>query len=286
MKKAFTLIELLVVIAIIAILAAILFPVFAQAKASAKSSADLSNTKQMGVALLMYSTDSDDRFPFAMDSAWQHTWANVSQPYSKSFAVYRSPLDSNFAIGANWIDTWAGVTISYGANGLIDNLIGGVNNSETNVAHLRGVMAPTAQIVGEDWYSGAHWIDKAAQTATEITNPAGTIAIADKFNSDALKTGAWGNFSAFCGSYFMALLPNDGSDTGRGWDWCAPSKVPNGMIPADKKFPNGPEGAVSVVNAGRANFFFTDGHSKSLKPSTTNPDPINRKADNMWDALR
>jgi prepilin-type N-terminal cleavage/methylation domain-containing protein len=38
MKRGFTLIELLVVIAIIAILAAILFPVFAQAKESAKKS--------------------------------------------------------------------------------------------------------------------------------------------------------------------------------------------------------------------------------------------------------
>ena len=286
-RKGFTLIELLVVIAIIAILAAILFPVFAQAKAAAKSSADLSNTKQMGLALLMYAGDADDRFPFAMDSAWQSTWASVSQPYAKNYGVYRSPLDTNFKSGQSWIDTWAGVTISYGANGLLDNLVSSANNSETNVAHLRGVMAPTAQIVGEAWYSSAHWIDKGSQTTTEITNPAGTIALADKFNSDALKTGTWGNFSAFCGSYFMALLPNDGSDTGRGWDWCAPSKVPNGAIPAaTNTFPNGPDGAVSLVNAGRANFFLTDGHSKSFKPAATNPDPINRKADNMWDALR
>jgi prepilin-type N-terminal cleavage/methylation domain-containing protein len=96
-KKAFTLIELLVVIAIIAILAAILFPVFAQAKAAAKGSADLSNTKQMGLALLMYANDNEDYYPFAMDAAWQHTWASVSQPYAKSYQVYRSPLDSDFS---------------------------------------------------------------------------------------------------------------------------------------------------------------------------------------------
>lgn len=63
MKKAFTLIELLVVIAIIAILAAILFPVFAQAKASAKKAAAISNQKQIGLALVMYTTDNDDRYP-------------------------------------------------------------------------------------------------------------------------------------------------------------------------------------------------------------------------------
>jgi prepilin-type N-terminal cleavage/methylation domain-containing protein len=59
-NSAFTLIELLVVIAIIAILAAILFPVFAQAKAAAKSTATLSNLKQIGTAGMMYSNDYDD----------------------------------------------------------------------------------------------------------------------------------------------------------------------------------------------------------------------------------
>ena len=61
-RKAFTLIELLVVIAIIAILAAILFPVFAQAKLAAKKSADLSNSKQIGIGLQLYLADSDDMF--------------------------------------------------------------------------------------------------------------------------------------------------------------------------------------------------------------------------------
>ncbi|RYG48887.1 prepilin-type N-terminal cleavage/methylation domain-containing protein [bacterium] len=60
MKKAFTLIELLVVIAIIAILAAILFPVFAQAKAAAKQSVNVSNLKQIGLAGIMYAGDYDD----------------------------------------------------------------------------------------------------------------------------------------------------------------------------------------------------------------------------------
>ena len=44
-RRAFTLIELLVVIAIIAILAAILFPVFAQARASARKAVCMSNEK-------------------------------------------------------------------------------------------------------------------------------------------------------------------------------------------------------------------------------------------------
>ena len=63
MKRAFTLIELLVVIAIIAILAAILFPVFAQAKAAAKKTAALSNQKQIGLGIIMYTSDYDDTYP-------------------------------------------------------------------------------------------------------------------------------------------------------------------------------------------------------------------------------
>ena len=58
-KGGFTLIELLVVIAIIAILAAILFPVFAQAKSAAKKTAAISNFKQAGTAVAMYSSDYD-----------------------------------------------------------------------------------------------------------------------------------------------------------------------------------------------------------------------------------
>ena len=57
---AFTLIELLVVIAIIAILAAILFPVFAQAREKARAITCMSNTKQIGIASMMYAQDCDE----------------------------------------------------------------------------------------------------------------------------------------------------------------------------------------------------------------------------------
>src|SRR5207253_3225263 len=58
-----TLIELLVVIAIIAILAAILFPVFAQARAKARQAACLSNEKQIGTAMMLYTQDYDEVLP-------------------------------------------------------------------------------------------------------------------------------------------------------------------------------------------------------------------------------
>jgi len=62
-RGGFTLIELLVVIAIIAILAAILFPVFARAREKARMISCLSNMKQVGIALTMYTQDYDETLP-------------------------------------------------------------------------------------------------------------------------------------------------------------------------------------------------------------------------------
>lgn len=62
-RAGFTLIELLVVIAIIAILAAILFPVFAQAREKARQITCLSNTKQLSLAVQMYTQDYDETLP-------------------------------------------------------------------------------------------------------------------------------------------------------------------------------------------------------------------------------
>ncbi|MBC8138200.1 MAG: DUF1559 domain-containing protein [Fibrella sp.] len=54
MYHASILIELLIVVAIIAILAATLFPVFAQAREKARQAACLSNLKQIGTGVRMY----------------------------------------------------------------------------------------------------------------------------------------------------------------------------------------------------------------------------------------
>ena len=107
-NRAFTLIELLVVIVIIAILAAILFPVFAQAKLAAKKTVDLSSVKQITLATMIYSGDSDDVAPTQnpdvngfptpwyagsgqplgyMDPAVVQCWAAAVQPYMKSLQL-------------------------------------------------------------------------------------------------------------------------------------------------------------------------------------------------------
>jgi prepilin-type N-terminal cleavage/methylation domain-containing protein/prepilin-type processing-associated H-X9-DG protein len=99
--KGFTLIELLVVIAIIAILAAILFPVFAQARDKARSSACLSNTKQQALAIHMYAQD-DETMPLVYQGSWGSCYPNCNElghwpwnkqimPYVKSKGVYTCP---------------------------------------------------------------------------------------------------------------------------------------------------------------------------------------------------
>ena len=107
-KQAFTLIELLVVIAIIAILAAILFPVFAQARESARKTSCLSNFKQYNLGRAMYTQDYDEvnpiAFPFNNPQNTIYTsppalrppattarmvlWANSIQPYIKNYQLY------------------------------------------------------------------------------------------------------------------------------------------------------------------------------------------------------
>ncbi|NQT00694.1 MAG: prepilin-type N-terminal cleavage/methylation domain-containing protein [Planctomycetes bacterium] len=62
-KNAFTLIELLVVIAIIALLLAILMPALQRVKEQAREQACRANLKGIGLAVLMYLDDNDDRMP-------------------------------------------------------------------------------------------------------------------------------------------------------------------------------------------------------------------------------
>ncbi|CAN5511569.1 hypothetical protein BH11ARM2_BH11ARM2_35310 [soil metagenome] len=309
-NRAFTLIELLVVIAIIAILAAILFPVFAQAKAAAKATADLSNIKQIGTAMQIYTNDFDDRFSYGIPHDWSGapSWGSASlswtlnlQPYSKSLPLFRSPLETSTASGS-WGD-WEGIPVSYGFNGFTAPNAAAAANfvnvspsawqgrcfagtfTDTQDCTLRGIMAPYAQITGE---GGGGQLNTASLSTTQVTHPSDTVAFATKYNGDALKYsgGAVGNQTQFqCGGIFEAVPATDGSDV-NDLDWCGGAQLPNGLRAIDKLTPQGRFGAVSQTKDGRSSFSMADSSAKSLPIASTNPNPDNDPGKNMWDALR
>jgi prepilin-type N-terminal cleavage/methylation domain-containing protein len=103
----FTLIELLVVIAIIAILAAMLLPALAAAKAKAQQARCVSNTKQMSLTIVMYTTDfneylvpdieSDVAFNTANTGAWI---INLINFYSRATNLFLCPTTTQPAISA------------------------------------------------------------------------------------------------------------------------------------------------------------------------------------------
>ena len=164
-SQGFTLIELLVVIAIIAILAAILFPVFGRARENARRSSCMSNLKQLGLGMIQYTQDFDEKYPqpavpddgdygalwpddFPVNAYSGGTgpdltynpnsplsWAAVILPYTKSTQIMSCPSLKRVDY---WADTYAiEMNVSYTYNKLLawNSLSSIVNPSASIMMH-------------------------------------------------------------------------------------------------------------------------------------------------------
>jgi len=205
-KRAFTLIELLVVIAIIAILASILFPVFARARENARRASCMSNMKQIGIGLMMYTQDYDERYPpnwhgtgsgnpndIETDSSkpggvfivttnsvstprtehWR-TWMDFIYPYVKSTQIFICPSST-----AALVTTASppgpppnyGYSIAFGGYGsYVNNSFGGSSPAYSPIS-MSAVTRPSEVICIAEYTSGySYTMGPWNMTATNIAN--------------------------------------------------------------------------------------------------------------------
>jgi prepilin-type N-terminal cleavage/methylation domain-containing protein/prepilin-type processing-associated H-X9-DG protein len=260
MRRAFTLIELLVVIAIIAILAAILFPVFAQAKQSAKAAASISNSKQIATASIMYSADYDDvnhldiAWTTGTDPVWfgspgsEHSgWARLIKPYTKNDDLLTDPLTMANPLMGWPSDLRKQYWPHYGYNAT--------------------AMAPTIYNTSTGAYS------KAPRSQTALAEPANTVSFASHYTSSE---NTFGEFSA--GYYYgngtivsahMVNVPVCDATTWYknicfyGASWGTGSYI--AAMLGNKEVPGALTGGSSLRAANGHIVVFADGHVKKLQ---------------------
>jgi len=183
-KRGFTLIELLVVIAIIAILAAILFPVFARAREKARQSSCLSNVKQLGLGVIMYIQDTDERFP---PKYWNYvhvpgvayplttnymTWAELIAAHVKNDQVFQCP---NYQPTQSMMPQTT-FPCAYNYNGANPQYANDLSTAGLDYALMGDIRAPaTTVMIYDGWTMDSFWIP--SDQAALISGQPGSSAV-------------------------------------------------------------------------------------------------------------
>jgi prepilin-type N-terminal cleavage/methylation domain-containing protein/prepilin-type processing-associated H-X9-DG protein len=253
-NKGFTLIELLVVIAIIAILAAILFPVFAQAREKARQISCLSNVKQIGLGLQMYTQDYDETMPAAFASVAPINGGGIATipydaqilPYIKNDQIFKCPSDSTSNSVPSKDQFWDGKYFDH----IAKRSYGYVGNVNTQERANAGGSQPDPNTGMSDWGTG--------HSLAAIDQPADTIAMSEEWgfhangNSDAYEVGTpWG-----------ALFTN--CDT---WKLAGRKIPPQGPIDSFSLCPDytDPDKFPMRGHMDQNNYVFADGHAKTQR---------------------
>ena len=231
-RRAFTLIELLVVIAIIAILAAILFPVFARARENARRASCQSNLKQIGLGVMQYTQDYDEKWTPIYSGGWAgyYRWMDMVQPYTKSTQVFDCPSDSDSTHKYINVPTTNGTTLNPGA---------------------------TPSGFGSYYISNAYW---------------GNFFDAPEWAGPAAGAGGSGNTTVDIQSPSTTILCGDGNGSFQlAWQYntTAPLTIDtSGTFTTLHNKDTGAntfEGAVVARHLETTNILFCDGHVKAMK---------------------
>lgn len=217
-KKAFTLIELLVVIAIISVLAAILFPVFARARENARRASCMSNLKQIGVGITMYTQDYDEHMPSAAFSntdgvrefiypsgvpSANATWYFVIQPYIKNYQIFNCPsADKDLYYRGSYTTT---LSYSYNYKAPVPAKLSGMSGGACNASNWNCGVDMGVDSTGSDGARGAN--------LAAIEDPSGTIAAIDGstsrvhfyYGAAQMANEETVNYTGLCTDYFPGL---------------------------------------------------------------------------------